>query len=161
MNTAVKIYCFLRHELEKHEWLRYVVALLLNGTIILSFYHLLAYLVISLLPASYYFNYYSVEPLKMEYADGEKITMVSNAVYNKPVFIEWRDVLRCPPIDFYSVAITSIHKDKSETLNGQWIYPGQVPPAPSKCTMEAQITATVSYWIKKTQVIFSQPFIIK
>ena len=161
INILKKTYCFLRHALEEHEGLRYIVSLLLNWTIILSFYHLCAFLVISVLPVSYYFHYYSVEPLKHEYADWEKITFVSNAVYNKPVFIEWRDILRCPPLDFYSVAITSIHKDKSETLNGQWRYPWDTPPAPSECVMESQITATVDYWIKKTQTIFSQPFIIK
>ncbi len=87
--------------------------------------------------------------------------MVSNAEFHKPVFVEWRDILHCPPIGYYSVAITAKHKDKSNLINSQWHYSSDIPKSKSECYIEAQITATVSYGIKKTQVVLSQPFIIQ
>lgn len=143
MKRIKNIYCCILHAINRHEGIRYVLALLVNGTIIFALYHIIVFLVISLLPASFYFRYYSVEPLKTEYAIGEDIIMVSNTVFFKSSFIEWTDTLRCPDPSWYSQSISQKFVEPKEKNSSQWRYAGEVPNYATSCVIDAQIVATV------------------
>lgn len=160
MKTITQIYCFLRHSLDKSEGVRFVVSLLVNGLIIYTAWNVVLYIIISFLPASHYFHYYSVEPTKWEYAIGEKITFQSVFEWKSSQVVEWNDILRCPPIDYFSNHKSGAIVQKKNSTS-YWVYAWQIPTEPSECILEAQITSTVKYGIKKTQKILSQPFLIK
>lgn len=147
--------------MNKHEGSNYFLHIIVNGTVIVWLYHLLAYTFLFFMPPSFFFDYLSLAPAKKEFTHTENIVMVSNIIFKRDLTLEYSNVLHCPPIDFYNQAITYWYEEKWQKVNQQSVYQNNMPQADSECYIESTITATTDYGLKKKETVRSGSFLIK
>ena len=138
----------------------YLVFLMI-GWVILWF--TITYLQIYFAPVTSYFEYKSVEPAREVFDQWQEVKFTSTITRYKPVNMKYYDILRCD-IDWidsvrYSQSITYWKwmkvGDIVSTRRYEWVLPKEW-----NCYLEARPTALLDFWIEKTQVIMSNPFII-
>lgn len=132
------------------------LAIVLVSTIALQWHKLY----IRAIPASWVFEYHSVEPVQPSFEHYETIRMRTSADWYREADVVWTDTLRCPPISFVSQAQSWWHKLAGDDGRREWLYGKETPMLDSTCFMESTITATIEHGVTKTQTVFSAPFLI-
>ena len=118
-------------------------------------------------PTSYWIEYYSVTSTLNPVEIGVDLYISSDRIVRRDVFVDWNDILYCD-IDnddlgyvYYSNLRTSRLARAYDPNGGGWRWSAGKPVIPSTCYVEAGITATVPFNIKKTQRIKSPLFRIE
>ncbi len=142
----------------------FILDILLNGVVLYGVYLMFLYAFFSLTPVSWYFTYYSVEPVLVPVEIGsDYILMESSLQVATDGNMYWNDVLRCRQNNglytFYSQYDTNAQVVyRGDTRTSQWEYRGQIPNQPSTCRMYSTITRKLPFGIEKQQTITSQQF---
>ena len=119
-------------------------------------------------PASEFFVYHKIEPVKRIYSFDEDLKFVSFNDVHKKLNFEWNDILRCDYdgqetgfVNIGSVQNRANGIEPHEGSSSTWNWDGPRPDGPAHCYLEANITAEVGYGVKKTQRILSDDFRIE
>lgn len=114
----------------------------------------------------YWFEYYSVKPVKNSFNVGEPIVFRSEAVFYRESPILWNDVINCNYFDdeigMHRVTSTETSnpvKKKRQRSNADWTYEGVLPTRPGECIGIHTITVA-NKWAKKSQVVAGPVFYI-
>lgn len=126
----------------------------------------LQYTVFSLLPASYWVEYHSVEATQDEFFAGDDLTFSSQrTVTRPPIDVTWYDTLYCrtdaeKEYTDYSQYTTGTLMEEANTKTGEWVYNAR-HPRNAECFLKTRVKSVISFGIVKSQVLYSQPFQIK
>lgn len=113
-----------------------------------------------------YFEYQSITSTKQSYEVWEDIFFISHIIREKPLYMEYSDILRCqiPWTDYtwYSSTITKSKLiDKTWEFTSEWRYEWDIPKTPARCYLDSQPSVLLDYGLKKTQRLRSNYFIIE
>jgi hypothetical protein len=119
----------------------------------------------TVMPATFFFEYYSVEPTKAIFQDGEDLIFKSHFQVNRSLNFHYNDILRCN-IDeydngFHSQVLGKISLPSIGERTSIWTYNHTPPSAPRTCFLDTTIRAELPYNVTKVQKIRSESFIIK
>lgn len=118
----------------------------------------------SYMPASHWFVYHKVEPIKDEFAVGERLRFYSTRTVNKAIRFEWSDALYCDFGDGQGFGTYSIYESANsaiivpqENFKGPWTYHAPVPERSAICELRTAVTAKLKYR-DKVQILKSERF---
>lgn len=115
-------------------------------------------------PASFWFQYYSVEPLNRELSSHSSLRFESSFIVNRTSSFSWNDILQCEHkngiIEYFSNYNSARISAETGERTTQWVYHGILPTPPRKCMLESNITVHLPYGIEKHQKIYSSFFFI-
>ena len=116
-------------------------------------------------PASWWFNYYSVESTKTEYTSKEDLRFVSDRDIIRPLTFQFSDQLFCTDmaeevgsIFYSSLDGSSVWDNPVERKQSTWTFLGDKPSVYSQCYLVSNITADVGLGITKKQKYIGGPF---
>lgn len=114
---------------------------------------------------SNYFTYTSLTSSKEIYLLWEDLIMTSDITREKPLYMIYSDILKCQlPWEHYtwfSSTLTYSKKlDRLGNFKSVWRYEWDLPRTPALCYIDSYPTVLLDYWIKKTQNIKSNTFLI-
>lgn len=142
----------------------FIVNLILNGVFLYSVYLMILFAFFWFSPTSWYFQYFSVEPVAKPVEIGSDfILMESDLRVVTDGNLRWNDVLRCSQTNgiftFFSNYDTEADMVfRTERRATQWEYRGELPTEESTCRMYSTITRELPFGIQKQQVITSETF---
>lgn len=151
----------MRHELLP----RAVMALFMGITFILVAGALESVnnLILRVAPASYWFEYESVEPLHTNFDIGETLQFVSKFERYRPVNFTFNDTLYCDNgngFAYYSNYVSSSIRNMPKKDISIWNYNAIYPQQKSTCKLRSVITHTIDRGYKKSQEIDGPEFTI-
>lgn len=115
-------------------------------------------------PSSFWFEYYSVEPLSRELSSQSSLRFESTFIVNRTSDFSWNDILQCEHkdgiIEYFSNYNSARINSEAGERTTQWVYHGVLPTPPRKCMLESNITVHLPYGIEKHQTIHSSFFFI-
>ena len=125
------------------------------------------FIVLNLMPATYWFKYEKVEPSKEVFAEGEQLFFRSYADFRRGGHVRWNDVLRCDTghgFGFFSF----YNSEANMSPNGgvpenptPWPFRASTPVPPAECYLESNVTLDLPFGITKTQKIIGPTFEIQ
>ena len=123
-----------------------------------------------LLPASAFFVYHSIEPVKTQYSIGERVEFISRNDTYKEIHYYWNDRLHCDyQDDDIGFILVGVHQDNnpsgvrlySSGDSKPWEFLGNKPISPATCYLESKTCADVGYGVKKCQPFIGDKFTIQ
>lgn len=125
-----------------------------------------SYSYFSILTSDYsdYFHYNAIESTKESYVVWEDIFFISYITRSQPLYMEYNDILRCNLWEDYTWFSSS--KTYSKLLEegviiSTWRFEWELPKTPAICYLDSQPTAILDFWVRKTQKIQSNYFVIQ
>lgn len=119
-------------------------------------------------PYNIFFEYQGIKPEKEVYKMGEDEIIMNSIVTSKSAFdAKWTDTLRCRNLDgqtdyIFRGTFISNGKLRPGSYVSRWPYiPQQEVPVPQECIISAKITIYLLGFYPKSQLIWSDPFILK
>lgn len=120
------------------------------------------YFKLKLSPHTIFFEYTSLTPSKEEYQLWEEIFFTSTVYREKPIYMEYHDILRCDSGSwstwYSSTSTKSKMISKVWTGTSLWRYEWELPWEQAICFLDSYPSVLLNYWIKKTQNIQTIPF---
>ena len=112
------------------------------------------------------FEYHSITSTQEVYNIWDDISFISHITRNKPLYMEYNDILRCQFdwLDYTWFSSTKTYSkllNKTWTFTAEWRYDWTLPTLPARCYLDSQPTALLDFGIRKTQQLRSNYFIIE
>lgn len=147
----------------KHKWVRGLVF----AAIFMAIPAFAEYGFVKIMPASYWFEYISIEPETQYASAGEQINFVSTLHVKQPVSMEWNDVMRCERADgtkyfWRSYDSANANVNTLGISSSTWNYPYALPDeSGGSCWLESTITSRFFLGVEKQQFIKSHKVFMK
>jgi hypothetical protein len=110
------------------------------------------------MPASYWFKYYSVAPAKESFKVGERLEFISRYEIYHNTSMHWNDILYCECADgcrfeseYSSYELHKLPTDGTRII--RWMYNAAVPTKPTICKLRSVIIAEPKFGSDKTQIL--------
>lgn len=144
----------------------FIIDFILNGILGVCFLITAEYVYLRLTPASNFFKYISLTPVKEEFLTNEKPTFTTKSVYYKANDMKWNDILYC----FDEGKLILVDTQSSEANHFipkrglgviseiDWIYKGALPSFKTECYIKSNITMVLDFQVKKVAEVETTKF---